>query len=170
MPSMRAILAMVLLAVLATHMTGCLAWEVRDELRLVNASMDDIKVQLGSVNDGLRKLERTNTVLADLDMKLTSLETTNASLASIDQHLASLRRTLNNISSTMPFLKVSGDDEDELVETAEERADRELQERGAAAGQDSPRRQPSEPASEPQGEPAPAAEPAPTDPKPADPG
>lgn len=116
------LLAAFTLATLTAHMSGCLAYEIRNELRQVNASLDDVKVQLGTVNDGLLKLERTNTLLSNLDMKLASLETTNGSLSSIDAHLASLRRTLNNIDSTIPFLKVSDDDKDSPIETAEEKA------------------------------------------------
>ncbi|MFI4882369.1 MAG: hypothetical protein ACIAQU_07265, partial [Phycisphaerales bacterium JB064] len=102
MPTARARVAVRLVAalplvVLAGHMTGCLAYDIRNELRQVNASLDDVKIKLNSVNDGLLKLERTNTLLSNLDMKLTAMETTNASLSSIDAHLASLRRTLNNI-------------------------------------------------------------------------
>lgn len=124
MPSSTCVhlLAAMMLTTLTAHMSGCLAYEIRNELRQVNASLDDVKVQLGTVNDGLLKLERTNTLLSDLDMKLASLETTNGSLSSIDAHLASLRRTLNNIDSTIPFLKVSDDDKDSPIETAEEKA------------------------------------------------
>ncbi len=157
----RAAAVLFCLPILAS-LPGCLAFEIRDELRLVNASMEDVKIKLDSVNSGLQKLERTNTVLADLDMKLTALETTNASLSSIDAHLASLRKTLNSIDSTIPFLKVSGDDEDAVVETAEERATREG---GQSPAQESPaQQQPEEPAaSEPQPEPEPT--PAPADPR-----
>ncbi|MCW5758106.1 MAG: hypothetical protein KIT54_12785 [Phycisphaeraceae bacterium] len=123
MPHART-LATLSLLVLSAHLSGCLAWEIRDELRAVNDSLDDVKIKLNSVNDGLLRLERTNTTLANLDMKLEALETTNASLSSIDAHLASLRRTLNNIDSTIPFLKISGDEKDALVETAEEKAQR----------------------------------------------
>ncbi len=137
------LLAVLTLSTLLAHMSGCLAYEVRNELRQINTSLEDVKLKLNSVNDGLLKLERTNTLLSDLDIKLTSLETTNASLASIDAHLASLRRTLNNIDSTIPFLKVSGDDKDSTVETAEEKPARE-------AGE-----QPAEPTPEPAPAPAP---------------
>ncbi|MEQ9095952.1 MAG: hypothetical protein RIE32_06785 [Phycisphaerales bacterium] len=141
--------AAMLLAALASALPGCLAYEVRNELRQANASLEDIKIKLDGVNSGLQKLERTNTVLADLDMKLTALETTNASLSSIDAHLASLRKTLNSIDSTIPFLKVSGDEEDALVETAEEKATREA---GQTPAKESPaQQQPQEPApSEPE--------------------
>ncbi len=146
------VLAMLALATLAANMSGCLGWEIRDELRRVNTSLDDIKVQLGTVNDGLLKLERTNTLLSNLDMKLASMETTNASLSSIDAHLASLRRTLNNIDSTIPFLKVSDDDKANPIETAEDKATREAGEQGAQ-----PAGEPSEqPTQEPQPEPTPA--------------
>lgn len=148
-------------AALALPLSGCIAWEIRNEMRQVNTSLDDIKLQLNTVNDGLRKLERTNTLLADLDMKLTAMETTNASLSSIDAHLASLRRTLNNIDSTIPFLKVSGDEEDDLVETAEEKSEREG---GQPAGEQPTQSEPQEPApSQPQPDPEP--QPAPADPK-----
>ncbi len=130
----RRLAAMLSLSLLVLPSTGCIAWEIRDQLRLVNESLDDVKVQLGTVNDGLAKLERTNTLLSDLDIKLTSLETTNASLSSVDGHLASLRKTLNNIDSTIPFLSLSGDDEDEVIETAEEAAEHGGEEPGAETG------------------------------------
>lgn len=145
-------LAVLLLSALCANLSGCLAWEIRDELRAVNASLDDVKVKLNSVNDGLLRLERTNTTLANLDMKLEAMETTNASLSSVDAHLASLRRTLNNIDSTIPFLKVSGDDKEEVVETAEERTRRE--------GAEAPAQEPaSEPEPDPEPKPDPKAEP-----------
>ncbi|MEO1278067.1 MAG: hypothetical protein AAFV77_03830 [Planctomycetota bacterium] len=137
----RRLAATLSLPLLAIPTTGCVAWEIRDEMRQVNASLEDVKVQLGTVNDGLAKLERTNTLLADLDMKLTTLDTVNASLSSVDAHLASLRNTLNNIDSTIPFLSISGDDEDEVVETAEEKAERE-----GAAPKAQPGTQPEDPA------------------------
>lgn len=133
------LLAALTLAALTAHMSGCLAYEIRNELRQANASLDDVKLRLATVNDSLLKLERTNTLLSNLDMKLASLETTNASLSSIDAHLASLRRTLNNIDSTIPFLKVSDDDKGSPIETAEEKAAHEQQ---------------GEPAPDPAGEPA----------------
>lgn len=151
------VLAVLALLVMALPMTGCLAYEIRDELRQVNASLDDVKIKLNSVNDGLAKLERTNTLLSNLDIKLTALESTNASLSSIDAHLASLRKTLNNIDSTIPFLKVSGDDKESLVETAEERATREAGE-GGAQPQPQGEQPQAEPRADPQPEPA-SAEP-----------
>ncbi|NRA57474.1 MAG: hypothetical protein HRU13_05080 [Phycisphaerales bacterium] len=152
----RRLAATLSLTLLAITSTGCIAWEIRDEMRQINASMEDVKVQLGTVNDGLTKLERTNTILSDLDMKLTSLETINSSLSSVDAHLASLRKTLNNIDSTIPFLSLSGDEEDEVIETAEEAAEREG---GAPSSQ--PETQPgADPAEEPATEPqTPAADP-----------
>ncbi|MEO1008204.1 MAG: hypothetical protein AAFX79_06535 [Planctomycetota bacterium] len=140
----RAMAAMLLAGVMLPG-SGCIAWEIRDELTRINASMDDIKAQLDTANQGLSALERTNSTLAELDTKLETLKTTNASLASIDTHLASLRKTLKNIDSTIPFLKVSGDDSDEEIMTAEEKA-------AAEAGTQPP---PADPA---------IAEPAPTDP------
>lgn len=97
MPRAR-LLAALTLATLALHMSGCLAYEIRNELRQANASLDDVKLRLATVNDSLLKLERTNTVLSDLDMKLSTLEATNASLASIDSYLASLRRALTALA------------------------------------------------------------------------
>lgn len=172
----RRLLAGACLPLMAWCLSGCLAYEIRDELRLVNASLEDVKIKLNSVNDGLLRLERTNTLLADLDMKLTALESTNASLSSIDAHLASLRKTLNRIDSTIPFLKVSGDDTDEPIETAEQRAARQGQP-PAQPGQDTPaepsKNPPSQPASEPASGPAsgPASQPTsePSSPPAADP-
>lgn len=99
------------LAALALHMSGCLAYEVRNDLRQVNTSLEDVKLRLNTVNDTLLKLERANTLLSDLDMRLAALESTNATLASIDQNLAAIRRALGGMKITMPGL------EDEPVET-----------------------------------------------------
>jgi len=46
----------------------------------------------------------------------TRLETLRSDLDEVSEHLASLRKTINNIDSTIPFLKISGDEEDETGE------------------------------------------------------
>lgn len=93
------------LAALAFQMAGCLAYEVRNDLRQVNASLEDVKLRLHTVNDTLLKLERANTLLSDLDMRLAALESTNATLMSIDQNLAAIRRALSGMKITMPGLE-----------------------------------------------------------------
>lgn len=122
-----------LLSLLA--LPGCVIGEIRDELGNTNQQLTDI-------DEGLTEVERVNELLTDLDaalndldqVRLVSLETqletleainTNMelinqrlmtvenSLVETNEHLASLRRTINNIDSTIPFLSISGDDEED---------------------------------------------------------
>jgi hypothetical protein len=93
------------LAALAFQMSGCLAYEVRNDLRQVNTALEDVTLRLSTVNDSLLKLERTNTLLSDLDMRLTAMESTNATLMRIDQNLAAIRRALGSMKITMPDLE-----------------------------------------------------------------
>lgn len=106
---------------------GCIIDDIHEGIVLANHN-------LTSINDSFAEVERANELLAELNEKLVTLDSVNERLASIDAllvqledavdgvepplaeievHLASLRRTINNIDSTIPFLSVSGDDEDE---------------------------------------------------------
>lgn len=105
-------------------LTGCIVQDIYDQIELSNQ-------QLGSISETLTKIERTNTLLASIEFELDSID---GKLATIDQnlgsvntrmadlqvvldavseHLASLRKTINNIDSTIPFLKLSGDNDEE---------------------------------------------------------
>src|SRR6056297_1710846 len=95
-------LAALSLAVLAAHMSGCLAYEIRNDLRQANDSLDDVKLRLQTVNDTLLKLERTNTLLSDVDMRLATLEATNTTLSGIEAHLAAIRRGMGAMGTDEP--------------------------------------------------------------------
>jgi prefoldin subunit 5 len=106
-------------------MPGCIVQDIHDQIALTNAKLDQI-------DESFAKVQRANELLAELDTKLAALDSINANLGRVDttlgtveadlkavsESLASLRATINNIDSTIPFLKFSGDAEgDETVET-----------------------------------------------------
>lgn len=119
---MRNLVPLALLVACSLSMPGCIIWDAYDQVELANQ-------QLGQIN---RNLEEIDANLAQIDAKLATidenLETVDASLAeikpmlaTIDEHLASLRTTINNIDSTIPFLGLSGDSEEdqEALESGE---------------------------------------------------
>lgn len=125
----RPLVIMALATASLTATPGCVVQDIYDELSATNAS-------LARVESALEGVDTTNAELDRLQVRLETLEriqSIDASLSSIDgqlkpmleeldaldQHLASLRRTINNIDSTIPFLKVSGDDEAEAETLAE---------------------------------------------------
>jgi hypothetical protein len=114
---------------------GCVVWEIRDEMRGVNARLDvvddsltevndeltDIEVQLGDVRGSIDQtntyldtvyggLDATNTSLSDMQERLALLRSVQTSLTNIDAHLASLRKTINRIDGAIPFLSLGGDE------------------------------------------------------------
>lgn len=101
---------------------GCIVSEIRDQMVAANESLDRVEL-------ALERIDATNARLKEVETKLKALETMesiNGSLVSIDgtlhkldDHLASLRRTIDNIDSTIPFLSISGDSEEEEAEGAE---------------------------------------------------
>lgn len=94
---------------LVATLPGCLAYEVRNELRRANESLEEIELRLSSLNDSLLKIERTNTLLSDLDITLQSLEATNSSLAAIEQHLSVIRENGDGMQSDEPSTSQQGE-------------------------------------------------------------
>lgn len=125
---MRRILAIVLLLPV---LPGCVAWEIRDEMRLatyqledvrcnlekVHTQLGDVKSRLDTTNDrlsevetGLERLDATNasldtanSALGTVHERLALLRSIDASLERLDGHLASLRRTITKLDSAIPF-------------------------------------------------------------------
>lgn len=122
------LLALALLLV-APGLGGCVFWEIRDEMRDVNASLVEVKLtldianralndvneRLDRVDEGLGRIDDTNTSLTDVQDRLTLLRSVDASLARLDTHLASLRKTITRIDSAIPFLSLGGDEEIEVA-------------------------------------------------------
>ncbi|MFG0245774.1 MAG: hypothetical protein ACF8MF_06970 [Phycisphaerales bacterium JB052] len=95
-------------------MSGCVVWDINDGILASNDNLGRIEDELQSIDQGLgstnENLETVESRLASMDAQLQSLQT---QLDATNAHLASLRKTINNIDSTIPFLKLSGDDEQE---------------------------------------------------------
>lgn len=101
-PTRTRVLGALLLAPMLANLSGCLAYEIRNELRQTNASLEEMKLRLNTVNDTLLKLERTNTLISDVDMRLETLEATNATLSGIEAHLAAIRRGMGAMGTDEP--------------------------------------------------------------------
>lgn len=98
----------------AFTMPGCIIWDAYDQLELANKQLGEINANLAEIDGNLEQIDtKLATIDANLDTVDTSLSEIKPMLAKIDEHLASLRKTINNIDSTIPFLKLSGDDEEE---------------------------------------------------------
>ena len=126
----RIVFACLTLAPLSLTLPGCVVRDIRDGIEQAN-------VNLTTINDSFAKVEKANELLDRVDQDLDKLEAIQARLNSIDTNLttmderlatlqvsldkvevslASLRKTINNIDSTIPFLKISGDSDDEKEE------------------------------------------------------
>lgn len=106
-------------------MPGCIVQDIHDQIALSNEKLQQI-------DESFEKVERANTALAKLDIQMERLQTLDSidgnlvlmneridtlqkDLNAVSEHLASLRKTINNIDNTIPFLKISGDEEDEAA-------------------------------------------------------
>ncbi len=107
-----------LLGAASLLLPGCIVGEIRDNLVLANESLARVEVQLHEVNetnahlvelqDSLRQLATIDLSLQNVDGELDGIA---ESLKRLDDHLVSLRKTLRSIDSTIPFLKISDDEE-----------------------------------------------------------
>jgi len=106
---------------LCMPMTGCVVNDIHTELAATNQRLVLLEAQLDTINnDRLVMLESIEQSLKSIDTSLANVDTNlgpiGESLTNVDGHLASLRKTINNIDSTIPFLSISGDDEEEQAE------------------------------------------------------
>ncbi len=144
-------------------LTGCVVNDIHAEMQATNQRLEHVQDQLAvvdQVNQELQTIneERLNRLasieqsLASIDESLKRIDTQLApigeSLASVDGHLASLRKTINNIDSTIPFLRVSGDSEEEA-----DALEAETSESAPAAPEAPAPAEPAEPAAPPAGNP-----------------
>ncbi|MFT5423770.1 MAG: hypothetical protein ACI89L_001559 [Phycisphaerales bacterium] len=102
--------ALILIPLAVTTLPGCIAWDIKH-------GIEDANANLQTINDSFAMVEATNERLDRIDANLKATEeriaTLQVTLESVEASLVSLRKTINNIDSTIPFLKFSGDDEDE---------------------------------------------------------
>ncbi len=112
------------LACLCLFAGGCIFRDIRDEVRVSNARIEQVEDGLTStkaaidqtndklkdVEEGLARLDTTNSSLRQVDERLAILQSISTSLTRLDNHLASLRKTIGRIDNMIPFLDLGGED------------------------------------------------------------
>lgn len=110
---MRKLSPIVLVLTAPLTMPGCIIWDAYEQVELANKQLGDINTNLNAIEDNLAtvdaKLATIDTNLGSVDGRLDTLQVT---LDDVSESLESLRKTINNIDSTIPFLSLSGDDEE----------------------------------------------------------
>jgi chromosome segregation ATPase len=95
-------------------MPGCVVWDIKDGIEGSNANLIEIQNGLSKID---QQLVDVNTNLTEVDARLDSmdeqLKSLQTQLDATNNHLNSLRNTISNIDKTIPFLSISGDDEEE---------------------------------------------------------
>ncbi|HLP85974.1 MAG TPA: hypothetical protein VK157_16605 [Phycisphaerales bacterium] len=120
---MRSALLLFALVPVLPLLPGCIAWEIRDQLKTVNAQLAEVngsvtvthseiqqvKTRLNTMNADLSttndKLLEANTKLVDVQSGLTRVDTTNSSLGTLDQQLTSMQASLTKIDAHLASLR-----------------------------------------------------------------
>ena len=111
---------------LVASLSGCIVQDIHDQMANANTKLDVVNdsvnqsnervaeadEKLASLDEQLVAIAETNERLKSVDERLAVHESIDKSLKALDHHLASLRETIDNIDSTIPFLKFSSDDEE----------------------------------------------------------
>ena len=110
-PTNKILRALILISVVPAA-SGCVVWDIKNNLEAVNAKLDKIDTHLSQLQTDIEPLQ-----------ELDKLESISGSLTPIEEHLNSLRKTIANIDSTIPLLNISGDDDEEEMEDGGEGQD-----------------------------------------------
>lgn len=109
---------------------GCIIWDAYDQVELANQQLGEINSNLVDIDNNLGKIDAK---LASIDENLDSVDNRlgelQVTLDAVSVSLESLRKTINNIDSTIPFLSLSGDDEEtkqELEEGGEDESETDI--------------------------------------------
>ena len=94
---------LMLLALVAPFMSGCVAWEIRDEMRLATVQLEDVKCSLekvqGELGDVKTRLDTTNDRLTSVETGLQRLDSTNAALDIANSSLGTVYERLTLLRS-----------------------------------------------------------------------
>lgn len=83
---------------------GCVAYEIRDELRTTNFRLSSLETQL-------EELQRTNQRLEVVRQQLRILEQVQVSLSNLDDHLSAVRVIISSMNSMISLFDFSSKDE-----------------------------------------------------------
>ena len=101
---MRFVRMSVVLAVAWFCSGGCVAYQIRDELRVTNSKLDKVSAQLAQVDASLaetnQKLDRSNRSLSVVEG---SMDPIRVSLRRIDDELAGFRQMIDKIDKYIPI-------------------------------------------------------------------
>jgi len=100
---MRFVRMSVVLAVAWFCSGGCVAYQIRDELRVTNSKLDKVSAQLAQVDASLaetnQKLDRSNRSLSVVEG---SMDPIRVSLRRIDDEMAGFREMLDKLDRYLP--------------------------------------------------------------------
>ena len=117
----RTISTLLLASIPMATLPGCIVWDINDGILASNDNLGRIEDELSAIDEHLsvvnenmstidNQMTSMGSTLTSMDLQLKNLQT---QLAATNKNLESLRKTINNIDNTIPFLKLSGDDEEE---------------------------------------------------------
>lgn len=130
---MKRLIAVIGLLGILANLSGCIVWDIRNEMRKTNANLVDVQerltkldttnsslertntglektnVLIDNVERGLGRIDSTNSSLNTLEQQLALLQSIDKSLTHLDAHLASLRKTISKLDGVIPFLDLGGD-------------------------------------------------------------
>jgi hypothetical protein len=110
---------------------GCVAWEIRDEVRRANTHLGEVRELLVSLEQTKESIDRVNATLVEtnalirtadegidsanvslrrLEERLAVLDSMQSTLVRLDGHLASVRETIIRIDSAIPVGSIVGDE------------------------------------------------------------
>jgi septal ring factor EnvC (AmiA/AmiB activator) len=101
--------ALILLAFLPV-LPGCVAYEIRDELRTSNASFAELSLSREQLEESNRQLTAVNRQLAEVNRQLAEssarLTEVEKRMAGIDSNLGYIRSAVKTADKLVPFVKV----------------------------------------------------------------
>lgn len=101
--------ALAALVLAPISLSGCVVWDIHEQIVLTNERLTSLEAELDLVREANQLLAEGNAGLDEVHARLETMDSIDESLKELDGHLASLRATIDNIDSTIPFLRISSD-------------------------------------------------------------
>ena len=140
MTTARLLRALLVCLAAAVALPGCVAWEIRDEMRRTNdslatlrtdleklektnAMLDDVSAQLKDLRERqLSQVAVTNERLTELHARLETLKSIEVSLRSLDEQLVAVRSLVESVGGVMSWFGSKKKEEEEVAARTAARA------------------------------------------------